>query len=67
MTVKIKELKGEIIVKWLAEDNELPLRDISICKKIEEYLNNEAARELNKRHSVTIKVHFKNKYTLRGE
>ncbi len=58
MTVKIKELKlkGEVTVKWLAEDNELPLRDISICKKVEEYLNNEAARELNKRHSVAIKA-----------
>jgi putative salt-induced outer membrane protein YdiY len=65
--VKIKELKGEITVKWLAKDNELRLRDISICKKIEEYLNNEAARELNKRHSVAIKVRFKNKYTTRGE
>jgi len=63
--VKIKELKGEITVKWLAEDNELPLRDISICKKVEEFLNNEAARELNKRHSVAIKAHFnKNKYII---
>ncbi|MEI9479917.1 MAG: ATP-binding protein [Deltaproteobacteria bacterium] len=65
--MKIEQLKGEITVKWLAEDNESPLRYISICKKVEEYLNNEAARELNKRHSVAIRVHFKNKYIIRGE
>jgi len=65
--VKIKELKGEITVKWLAEDDESSLHCISICKKVEEYLNNEAARELNKRHSIAIKVRFKDKYTLRGD
>jgi len=57
--MKIEQLKGEITVKWLAEDNESPLRYISICENVEEYLNNEAARELNKRHSVAIRVHLK--------
>jgi len=32
--MKIKELKGKITVKWLADDKEPPLQDISVCKKV---------------------------------
>ncbi|MBM4348606.1 MAG: hypothetical protein FJ106_01765 [Deltaproteobacteria bacterium] len=65
--MKIRELKGEITVKWLSEDYEHSLRCITICEKVEEYLNNDAAKELNKRHSVALEVRFKNKDIVRGQ
>ena len=65
--MKIKELKGEVTIKWLAKDDESSLRCINICEKVEEYLNNDAAKELNKRHSVALEVRFKNKDIVRGE
>jgi hypothetical protein len=65
--VRIREIKGEVTIKWLAEDDESSLRWITICEKVEEYLNNEAAKELNKRHFVALKVRFKNKDIIRGE
>lgn len=65
--MKIRELRGEIIIKWLAEDDEPLLRCISLCEKVEDYLNNEVAEVLKKRHLVALTVRFKKKNIMRGE